>query len=183
VTLSRYPIVSSFVVQRDEQRNLMLVSDILIGGDTIRVFNIHLESFRFGFDDYDFLTQVDLNSKNDEIRDGSRKVLKKLRDANIKRSNEVRQLRTYIEASAFPVIVCGDFNDTPSSFTYAFITRDLNDAFRESGRGLGNSYAGKLPSFRIDYILYDDHFRSVNYKTHRVNHSDHYPISCYLTSP
>ena len=58
--------------------------------------------------------------------------------------------------------------------------KNLNDAFIESGAWIGNTYTGKLPSFRIDYILFSDYFNSYNYRTHRIKFSDHYPVSCYL---
>jgi endonuclease/exonuclease/phosphatase family metal-dependent hydrolase len=89
-------------------------------------------------------------------------------------------IRRKIEESPYPVIVCGDFNDTPSSYAYRETKGWLKDAFVQSGRGIGLTYTGKLPSFRIDYILYNKKFRSYNFKIHKIPYSDHFPISCDL---
>jgi endonuclease/exonuclease/phosphatase family metal-dependent hydrolase len=78
--------------------------------------------------------------------------------------------------------VCGDFNDTPISYTYSTIKEKLADAFKESGIGIGNSYVG-IPSLRIDYILHDKKFNSYNYKKNKYELSDHFPISCSILIP
>jgi len=78
------------------------------------------------------------------------------------------------------VIVCGDFNDTPVSFSYHTLADGLTDAFVNSGQGIGRTYIGKLPSFRIDYIFHGDRFESYNFKTLDYRMSDHLPVSCSL---
>jgi endonuclease/exonuclease/phosphatase family metal-dependent hydrolase len=75
------------------------------------------------------------------------------------------------------VVVCGDFNDTPNSYTYHQISKGLNDAFREAGSGIGTTYVGKIPFLRIDYILYSkERFDPLYFKVIRKNLSDHYPV-------
>ena len=86
----------------------------------------------------------------------------------------------HIRKSPYPVIVCGDFNDTPVSYAYRTVLGDLKDAFVESGRGISNTYNGILPSFRIDYILYDPKFSAGNYRRDKVYLSDHFPVRCLL---
>jgi endonuclease/exonuclease/phosphatase (EEP) superfamily protein YafD len=105
----------------------------------------------------------------------------KLRKAFIIRSTQVNTLSAHIASCPYPVILSGDFNDTPSSYTYHQLVMKLTDSFVESGNGLFmNTYAGKFPSFRIDYILHSDWFRSVSYQTMQVDISDHYPIAATL---
>jgi endonuclease/exonuclease/phosphatase family metal-dependent hydrolase len=104
----------------------------------------------------------------------------KFRDAVIKRAEQATALRKSINKSPYPVIVCGDFNDTPVSYTYHTVKGDLKDSFIESGKGTANTYNGKLPSFRIDYILYSPVFTSYNFAVSSLNHSDHFPVSCDL---
>ena len=75
-----------------------------------------------------------------------------------------------------PVIVCGDFNETPQSYVYKTISKDLNDTFREKGSGIGSTYAGKIPALRIDYILSDKKFRVLSNRILKKAYSDHYPV-------
>ena len=79
----------------------------------------------------------------------------------------------------YPIIICGDFNDTPLSFSYHTLANELIDSFEKAGRGIGNSHT-KIPFLRIDYILHDSFFKTVKYNKHREALSDHYPISSEL---
>ena len=73
------------------------------------------------------------------------------------------------------------FNDTPASYVYHTIRGDLKDAFIESGSGFEQSYAGKFPQFRIDYILHSSEFKSKNYHHLSETITDHYPIVSYIS--
>jgi len=179
VLFSRHPVIHSFILPKEDNRNLGLFSDVVIDHDTIRVFNVHLESIRFKAEDIDFITEMELqNADEDSFAEGSKKVISKLSKAFQIRAGQAVNLKSYMDSSPYPVILCGDFNDSPVSFSYHKIAAGLQDAFIESGSGFGNTYAGKLPSFRIDYILYDPYFQSINYLTYPVKYSDHFPISC-----
>jgi endonuclease/exonuclease/phosphatase (EEP) superfamily protein YafD len=81
-----------------------------------------------------------------------------------------------MNTSPYPIILCGDFNDTPTSFTYKQLSEGLNDSFANAGLGIGQTYNGKFPALRIDYILYSPELEIVNFKTSEVSLSDHYPI-------
>ena len=117
---------------------------------------------------------------NPETKARIKELSTKFKDAIIKRAEQAATLREHLNQCPYPVIVCGDFNDTPVSFTYRTVRGDLKDSFTESGKGTANTYNGKLPSFRIDYILYSPKFTSYNFEVSTLNHSDHYPISCDL---
>ena len=80
------------------------------------------------------------------------------------------------------IIVCGDFNDTPISYARRVIGQDMNDAFIQSGQGLGISYNQNRFYFRIDHILVSKNLRTYNCTVDRsIKDSDHYPIWCYVT--
>jgi endonuclease/exonuclease/phosphatase family metal-dependent hydrolase len=102
----------------------------------------------------------------------------RLKDAFIRRAKQANILSKKITATPYPTIVCGDFNDTPVSYTYHKIKGNLNDAFMEAGSGIGNTYVGNFPSYRIDYFLYSNDFKVKNYKVPHIKLSDHYPIVC-----
>jgi endonuclease/exonuclease/phosphatase family metal-dependent hydrolase len=106
--------------------------------------------------------------------------MKKFRIAAQRRARQAEALKKEIEDSPYKVIVCGDFNDTPTSYTYRTVSSGLKDAFISGGVGMSGTYAGKLPSFRIDYILYDKKFSSANYEVVKEELSDHYPVECFI---
>ncbi|MCX6267140.1 MAG: endonuclease/exonuclease/phosphatase family protein [Bacteroidetes bacterium] len=182
-TFSRFPIVNSGCFRLPGRSHYAIFSDVIMGRDTVRVYNLHLESIRFGSADYSFysnLTEPDVEEPS-LIKEGSKRMLWKLRRAFILRSKQVLVLKEHLASCTYPVILSGDFNDTPTSFTYHQLTGKLTDSFIESGHGLFMStYAGKFPSFRIDYILHSDKFRSISYHTSEVDLSDHFPITTTL---
>jgi len=177
---STYPIIRKGKIKFDvTNNNLCMFVDLKINSDTIRVYNLHLQSINFDKKDYKFLDDI-ANSKETEEFDKSKNILKRLKYAYIKRAKQAEMVTVHIAKCPYPVIVCGDFNDTPASYTYHAIAKRLKDAFVESGHGLGRTYVGKFPSFRIDYILHSNKYKCHQYYTIEKQLSDHYPICCYL---
>jgi len=184
-TYSKYPIINQQAVHfNGSQGNIFIYSDIVAGIDTFRVFNVHLESDRFQPADYRFIKDLQIGKSEDSKVNGYWKRIKsivvRLKDGTVKRGMQAPLMRDYIAKSPYPVIVYGDFNDTPASYTYHVLSENLKDAFRESGSGFGQTYSGAFPSFRIDYILHDKRIESYSYKTGKENYSDHYPVSCII---
>jgi endonuclease/exonuclease/phosphatase family metal-dependent hydrolase len=182
-TFSRFPIVNTGFLRLPDHGLYAIYSDMIMNGDTIRLYNLHLESIRFGNEDYSFYSHL-TGPDPDEvipIREGSKRMLWKLRKAFIIRSKQVDILTGQIASCPYPVILAGDFNDTPFSYTYHQLTKELNDSFIERGHGLFQStYAGKFPAFRIDYILHSERFQAIAYTTFEVELSDHYPVTTTL---
>ncbi len=178
VTMTRYPILRMGEIRFENSRNISIYTDVLIGSDTVRIFNIHLQSYQIDPHRYSIIESQILDEEKD---------LKEVREMGVKfkqayklRAEQVREIRRYIDASPYHVIVCGDFNDPPASFSYHQIKKQLKDAFVCSGHGMGRTYVGKLPSFRIDYIFHSSGFQSYNFETFEFRNSDHLPISCVL---
>lgn len=178
-TISRYPIINKEVTTFPGTQNLFIATDIVLPWDTVRVINCHLQSIRFSADDY--RTINDRRGAMDNILK-IKGVLGKIHRAGAKRALQAETLVRYALKSPHPVIVCGDFNDPPLSYTYQHIRNGLGltDAFMESGSGFGGTYNGPLPSYRIDYILHTGTIASSNFEVHRIPCSDHFPVSCYL---
>lgn len=180
LTMTRFPILYMGEIRFKNSGNMIIYTDIIMNDtDTVRVYNCHLQSYRLKNTEINSIDSInfDNHSKSKE------KILQlsvKFKEALIKRAEQAATLREHIKESPYPVIVCGDFNDTPVSFTYRTVKGDLEDSFTQSGTGTANTYNGKLPSFRIDYILYSPKFTSYNFEVSALNHSDHFPISCDL---
>ena len=140
---------------------------------------MHLQSIAFSKDDYKYIDDLQNDVETEDI-EHSKSIINRLKRAYIKRAKQAELIHASIASSPYPVIVCGDFNDTPASYAKNKIATDLEDAFVESGNGFGRSYIGKFPSFRIDYILHSKEFESYHFRTIKEEYSDHYPIVCYL---
>jgi endonuclease/exonuclease/phosphatase family metal-dependent hydrolase len=178
-TYSRFPIINKGSINFDKSFNSCIFSDIVIKSDTIRFYNVHFESIRLRKPKYSF-TDSALFSFNPNQIEEVKDISDRLKNAYIKRAQQVDQVSRHISKSPYKVIVCGDFNDTPVSYTYQKVRGNLADAFMESGEGIGNTYQGSFPSFRIDYILHSRELKSYNYQTKHIVLSDHYPVSCNI---
>ncbi len=179
-TFSVYPIIGKGKIIFDtKSHNICTWTDIVIKEDTLRVFNIHLQSIRFADEDYRFIEKLVVETKKKEM-EGSMKILRRLKRAFIKRAGQTDLVADKIRNSPYPVLVCGDFNDPPSSYTYWKISKNLHDTFLEKGWGFAKTYIGVFPSFRIDYIFHDDYFETRAYSTIKKKLSDHYPIKAIL---
>lgn len=174
VSFSRFPIVGKGTFDIEDTRKFGIYTDLKIAKDTIRLYNIHLESIRLNAEDYTYLTS---NSDNESDYTGdTRKIVKKLMRAFKKRAKQVNLLSKHIKESPYPVVISGDFNDTPVSYTYHQLASNYQDAFIYNGSGIGKTLMGKLPAFRIDYVLYDKSFTSLSYEEMNIELSDHFPI-------
>jgi endonuclease/exonuclease/phosphatase family metal-dependent hydrolase len=131
---------------------------------------VHLQSIKLNINR--------LFSSNKTGIDEIEEVSSRLKTAFIKRAGQVDIMAKHIDVSPYPVIVCGDFNDTPVSYTYNKIRGDRLDTFCEVGRGMPSTYRlSVVPFFRIDYILHDKMIKSLSYKVHDIDLSDHFPVS------
>ncbi len=181
-TFSKYPIIKKSRIPFNSSFNGAMYSDILFHSDTIRVFNVHLQSIRFQKDDYAFMDTARLKYSNEQMHE-IRAIGSRLKAAFVLRAEQAQIMANYIKDSPHPVIVMGDFNDTPHSYAYRKIRKGIYDAFTLAGGGFGNTYRGELPSFRIDYILHGDELVPYEFERIKIDYSDHFPISSWLYSP
>jgi len=181
LTLTKYPILNMGEIRFKNSGNMIIFTDVMINTVTVRVYNCHLQSYGLQPAEINAIDSIDFNGNNYD-KQKWKGLAWKFKNANIKRAQQAAALREHIDKCRYPVIVCGDFNDTPVSFTYRTVKGTLEDSFIQSGRGTANTYNGKLPSFRIDYILHSPIFESYNFEVSSLNHSDHYPVSCDLFS-
>ncbi|MBE9584996.1 endonuclease/exonuclease/phosphatase family protein [Mucilaginibacter sp. JRF] len=173
---SKYPVVNTgsitFTTQNTD--NQCIYADLNYKGKTFRVYNIHLQSVRFGPEDYRYLDTV--SQKGKASMTASRRLGGKLKAAFIKRSEQVFKVKEHASACPHPYIIMGDFNDTPTSFAVSSMAKGLKNAFREKGSGLGRTYNGNFPNYQIDYILASPQFDIAGYRIIEKKLSDHYPL-------
>ena len=185
--LSRFPIVNAGAVGFStllDNRSAMFADIIVPTNDTVRLYNIHLQSVQFQKEDYDFAQQVTTAGgaeQEEEFSTGSKRLFGKLRAAYQIRCIQVDSIVKHIDQSPYPVIVCGDFNDTPWSYTYRRFKKRLKDAQVHSGRGRGNTFIlNRILKFRIDYLFYSPIFDNYEHTVIRKSASDHYPVYSYF---
>ena len=181
VTMSKFPIVTSDHIKFENDRsNSFLYTDLLIQNDTIRVYNAHIGSARFSQADYEVMgTEGNYKTWPHQKSEDDPQIFARLTHAYKKRVAQTSSLLTHSYTSPYPVIICGDFNDTPVSFNYRSLTRNYFDAFTLSGTGTAGTYCA-IPMLRIDYLLHSDFFNSYAYQTHDEELSDHRAISAIL---
>lgn len=180
--LSKYPILSVEKLDLKSASNGAAKYRILHGKDTLVVYNCHLQSFKLNSDNKSTYEGLLTNPKENFKAEDTKTLVKKLRDATIERATQADSIVADMcrETSSY-VIVCGDFNDSPISYTRRQIARVLTDAFVNSGNGPGISYNRNRMYYRIDHILHSDSFDSYACEVDRsIKISDHYPIFCYL---
>ena len=180
--LSKYPILSSERVKLESTTNGCTKYRILHDGDTILVYNCHLQSNGLQGDDKSNYKQLLTNPKENFRSKGTKTLVKKLRDSAAKRAYQPDVIIADIKKESSPyTIVCGDFNDSPISYTCHHLRKVLNDAYIGSGNGPGISYNRHGMYFRIDHILHSSKFKAYNCTVDRsIKISDHYPIFCFM---
>lgn len=180
---TRYPIVKRERIPYSSLANGSAAWWLKVGEDTLIVVNNHFESCHLSTEDrqqYRHIIKGEI--PRDSLRTESAILLVKLAEANAKRAGQIRAVRDYVKEHAnYPVIVCGDFNDNPISYSRHTMGETLTDCFVATGRGIGLSYNQKAFSFRIDHIFCSKDIQPYNCEVDdKMDASDHYPLICWL---
>jgi endonuclease/exonuclease/phosphatase family metal-dependent hydrolase len=164
---SKYPFVDTafYKIQNNGNSEGVSIADIQFKGQTVRIINTHLESPRLARQEYNPLGEVG----------ESRSVVGKIKRAYSYRSVQAKAIRAIIDTSKQRVIVCGDFNDVPNSYSYFKIKGNLQDAFLQKGSGIGKTFQFISPTLRIDFMLADKKFKVEQFSRPDYPYSDHYP--------
>ncbi len=172
---SKYPIVA-YKAHELAPYIYMVQCDVKIQKDQIiRVCIVHLRSF--GLSDVDKAYIEDVKKRNTDDLGKSRSFVWKFNQAYVERAQEADKAAAILAQSPYPVIVCGDFNDMPYSYTYKTIRNGFSDAFVDKGRGFGRTYNQIIPTLRIDHIFYNATALKLNaFKTQFSSFSDHSPL-------
>jgi endonuclease/exonuclease/phosphatase family metal-dependent hydrolase len=174
VLFSKFPFLRQQAFNFKKAENGCLWAELSTPAGDIRFYNLHLQSNKLTRTATRITTEGDIREK--ETWKDIRFVLSRYKQGVLVRSEQVEEVKTHMTDSRLPVIVCGDLNDTPISYVYNQIASDLKDSFTEKGFGLGATFAGRLPSLRIDYVLTSHEFSIASHKVLDVELSDHFPV-------
>ncbi len=180
---SKHPILSARKLDYPSNYNGSMVYELKIGEDTLLLINNHLESNKLTKADKEVYEEMLATPERKKVENGVRLLLSKLAEASAIRAPQADAIARVVGQSRHSsVIVCGDFNDTPISYAHRIAGRGLNDAFAQSGRGLGISYNQNKFYFRIDHILTSKDIQTYNCTVDKsIKVSDHYPIWCHFS--
>jgi endonuclease/exonuclease/phosphatase family metal-dependent hydrolase len=169
IIFSKLPIINKGTLQGmppfyKTSNNQVLYIDVRKGKDTIRIYNIHLQSMA-------------LEENEISMSGGWKRVAHKLKRGAISRSGQITVLNEHIKkCSVKKIIICGDLNDTPYSYSYETFKSNFNNSFEEAGNGFGFTYNGKL-FLRIDNQFFSRNITVSSFKVHKeIKYSDHFPI-------
>ena len=162
---SKYPIAQKGAFDFEHSYNNTLFVDIVKNKDTVRVYNLHLQSLGV-------IPSVDYLQEGDKER-----MFKRLSRGFTMQEQQTEAILRHRENSPYPVIFAGDINNTPFSYVYRRLQADMQDGFLERGSGLGTTFSFDSYPMRIDYIMADEHFDFIKFQTITETFSDHYPVT------
>ena len=180
---TRFPIIRKERIWYPSNTNGSVAYYLNTGKDTLLVINNHLEGTHLSESERNnYKRMLRGKMERDTAKAESMFLIEKLGNNNAKRAVQADIVHRYIEEHRqYPTIVCGDFNDTPISYTRRTIAQGLTDCFQTTGKGLGLSYNQKGFYFRIDHILCSPDLQPYNCEIDDdMDASDHYPIICHI---
>lgn len=160
---SKFPIINNGSLDLKNTSNNIIFADILKGKDTIRVYNIHLQSLKLKTDKENF------------GQENSEKLVTTLEDGFIKQVSQTKVFLEHEKNWSGKKIISGDFNNTSFSWVYTQISKGKKDTFIEAGKGFGKTFDYRFP-MRIDYILTDKSAEILEFSSFDQKNSDHFPI-------
>jgi len=168
---SKYPIINSGQIIFPNSRNRSHFADIKIKDQVVRVYNVHFQSISLDEE------RMFSNESYEELKKNYDNLFKRMKRGFQKRAIQTDLLVAHIQKSPYPVIVCGDFNDTPYSYTYTSFKNILQNAFEKAGSGFDFSYNGKMFFLRIDNQFFSEKIKIHYFETDRkMSNSDHFPL-------
>ncbi|RZJ30393.1 MAG: endonuclease [Flavobacterium sp.] len=172
---SKFPIIAKGKLEFPNSNNNTVYADIKKGIDTIRVYSIHLQSIRITPDVDEINNEGAIDKKKSEI------IFRRISKAFRAQQQQAEIIRQHKQDCPYPIIICGDMNNSPFSYVYRSIKGKLNDSFEEGGNGFGQTYHFKYYPARIDYIFADPKMKVKEFRNFpEFNNSDHYPIMTRL---
>ncbi|RYG50391.1 MAG: hypothetical protein EOO01_10815 [Chitinophagaceae bacterium] len=176
IIFSKYPLIKKHNVSYSpfDYNSIFQYADVVKDSDTIRLINLHLQSLRFNKENLEYINKPAVNDR--EVLNKSRNLVAKFKRGFLRRADQANRIATSIAESPYPVVVCGDFNDVPNSYSYHTIGRNMKNAYTEKGTGIGRTFSGISPTLRIDNIFCSEQFTVEQFVRIKKNLSDHYAL-------
>lgn len=171
---SKLPVVQYGNIPFDTKAHNGTWTDVMYQNQLVRVYAIHLSSNHVTKKTDEVLEQRDIRNK--KLWGDIRYILSKYHKHGKIRIEQLKTIIKHSQAIDHPAILAGDFNDIPQSFVYNLVCSNYNDAFRECGKGLQQTYASTIPGLRIDYTFIDEKLQAGSQKLIKSDLSDHYPL-------
>lgn len=172
---SRYPIKQSQTIEFPNTNNGAIWADLDVKGMTIRIINVHMQTTNF-----DRMRSKAAQARGAQDEEQERAIYldysDNFRENTVRRAGQAEQISSLINATEYPLIVCGDFNDPPGTFTYETLKSGLKDGFQTAGEGYGATYRGVHHLLRIDYLFHSTLLEGIKYKVIPYDMSDHNPV-------
>ncbi|MFD2939685.1 endonuclease/exonuclease/phosphatase family protein [Flavobacterium notoginsengisoli] len=174
---SKFPIIDEGKIVFPKSDNNVVYADIKRGKDVIRVYNMHLQSIKISPDVSEISDDIDnVNQKK------SQRIYGRISKGFTQQQEQAEIFKEHIKKCKYPIIICGDMNNSPFSYVYRSIKGKLKDAFEEAGEGFGATYKFKYYPARIDYIFTDSKMKVKQFESFSdFENSDHYPIMTRLS--
>lgn len=182
VVLSKYPILKKKRIPYPSQGNLSMAVTIDVDGEKVIVINNHFQTSGLTIEDKKDFSDMVGGGKRQEIHRESKHLLTILGRSAGKRAGQVDKVAAYVrEHQENPLLLCGDFNETPISYSHETFAKLLTDCYVTTGNGVGWSYNSNRIHVRIDNIFCSSHWQPLKCEIDtKIHASDHYPIICYL---
>jgi endonuclease/exonuclease/phosphatase family metal-dependent hydrolase len=174
---SKFPIINQGDIIFPNSNNNVIYADVKKGKDIIRVYNMHLQSIKISPDVYEISENIDVINK-----DKSQMLLIRISKAFKQQQQQAEIFKAHERQCEYPIIICGDMNNSAYSYVYRNIKGTLKDSFEEAGKGFGATYKFKYYPTRIDYIFADEKMSVKTFESFsEFENSDHYPIMAQLS--
>jgi endonuclease/exonuclease/phosphatase family metal-dependent hydrolase len=178
---SKYPFLHTEKIHYPTLNNGSIMVELNVNGKKLTIINNHLESNSLSPEDKTGFYDLTNHPNTEKLENFTHMMHRRLAPAFRARAKQAQVIADVISKNKNPyIIVCGDFNDTPISYVYHKISKNLDDAFVETGFGPGITYNRHRFLFRIDHILHSKNIKAYNCTTGNLKNSDHYPVSCWL---
>jgi endonuclease/exonuclease/phosphatase family metal-dependent hydrolase len=174
---SKFPIINQGNIVFPNSNNNVIFADIKRGTAIIRVYNMHLQSIKISPDVTEINENIDVMDQ-----EKSQVLFNRISKAFTQQQEQTALFKAHKQSCKYPMIICGDMNNSAFSYVYRNIKGKLKDSFEQAGKGFGATYKFKYYPARIDYIFADEKMQVKKFETFpEFVNSDHYPIMARLS--